>query len=100
MHSPRKHGIGWHDLQFVYKPTLCRYPSGALSRRWMPVSMPRLNRVLEHSAIFLFSRDPTTTGKITGPNGTGMIVGRLWNTVKTWYHYYAVTNRHVAIDVG
>src|ERR1700730_10923690 len=98
MHSHGKHVIGWHDLQFVYKPTLCRYPSGGLSRRWMPAGMPRLNRMLEHSAIFLFSLDPAT-GKITGPDGTGMIIGRLWNTIKTRYHYYAVTHRHV-LDIG
>jgi hypothetical protein len=92
---PPAHRIGFHDLEFShYEPMPYRYPSGSISRRWVPVGMPRLNPVLEDSAVFLFRRDPQT-GEVCGPEGTGMVVGRPWGSIPGRSHYYVVTNWHL-----
>src|SRR5229473_3100402 len=58
---PQTHRVGFHDLEFShYEPVPYRHPSGAVSRRWVPVGMPRINPILEDSVVFLFRRDPQT----------------------------------------
>lgn len=69
------------------------------SLKWMPIGMPRLNPILEHSAFFLFRRNPKMDG-IEGPCGTGFVVGRPWKSDPNRGHFYAVTNWHVAVKLG
>jgi hypothetical protein len=86
--------VGFHDLVFAdYQPFPCRLASGHISSRWMPIGMPRVNPVLENSAVFLF-------GNRSEPEGTGFIVGRPWRSIPTRSHYYAITNWHVAVKLA
>jgi hypothetical protein len=91
---PPAHRVGFHDLEFShYESVPYRHPSGAISRRWVPVGMPRINPILEDSVVFLFRRDWKTGQAI--PEGTGMIVGRPWRSIPGRSHYYVVTNWHL-----
>jgi hypothetical protein len=93
------HRVGFGDLKFDQRLVLCEYPTGRIWR-WMPFGMPRLSPILEHSAFFLFKRSPRTGQIIGGPEGTGFIVGRRWKSAPGRRHYYAVSNWHVAVDLG
>src|ERR1700722_14632548 len=62
--------------------------------------MPKIPPDLERSAFFLFGRDPRTGDIGAEPDGTGFIVGRPWKAVPNRFHYYAVSNWHVAVRRG
>jgi hypothetical protein len=63
--------------------------------------MPRLERDISNSVFFLYRRCETT-GDLTGPCGTGFLVEHRTDLV--WepgaIHVYAVTNWHVAVQLG
>jgi hypothetical protein len=59
--------------------------------------MPRIHPQLADCVFFLFRENPET-GKVEGPFGTGFLVSR---PLKPRVHYlYAVTNWHVAVQLG
>jgi hypothetical protein len=62
--------------------------------------MPKIPPALERSAFFLFSRNPKTGDINSEPDGTGFVVGRRWRTAASRFHYYAVSNWHVAVKRG
>jgi hypothetical protein len=61
--------------------------------------MPRVDPNLARSVFYLFRRDPRTN-EVTGPHGTGVIVGRESDRFPGEHHCYGVTNWHVACQLG
>jgi len=57
--------------------------------------MPKLHPGLFDCVFFLYGRDPKTN-ELIGPAGTGCIVGRASEELSGEFHYYGLTNRHVA----
>lgn len=58
--------------------------------------MPKLGSMSE-SVFYLFGLDPQT-GKIRGPDGTGVFIARVPSSRYSCIHIYAVTNRHLAAE--
>jgi hypothetical protein len=63
--------------------------------------MPKLKRDILNAAFYLYREEPTPSGKnkITGPWGTGSVIGRPIEGTR-FYHLYGVTNGHVAHKNG
>jgi hypothetical protein len=61
--------------------------------------MPRVDSNLARSVFYLYRRDPQTN-EVTGPHGTGVMVGRESKQFPKEYHCYGVTNWHVACRLG
>lgn len=61
--------------------------------------MPKVAKTVSESVFFLFRHDPKT-GRIVGPEGTGVLIARESKRLPGELHYYAVTNRHVACEGG
>jgi hypothetical protein len=60
--------------------------------------MPKLRQDMADGVFYLYRRDPKTN-RITGPHGTGFFVVRNARQ-EMKFHYYAVTNWHIANKLG
>ena len=69
---------------------------GRRALRWVPVGMPHIPAELTRCVFFLYEHDPSQSGSFLGPGGTGFIVARQSYTIQRGFHFYGVTNRHVA----
>src|SRR5262245_23476196 len=86
--------IRLQDANFEERLMPCWSPLGGLSRRWVPFGMPRLNSNFERMVCFLYGQD-WETGQLSGPEGTGTLIGFLDKPTGIVLHVYAVTCAHV-----
>lgn len=65
------------------------------------LGMPKLDRDILNAAFYLYGKEPKPNGgtKITGPWGTGGVVARRVPDTNR-YHFYGITNRHIAHSAG
>jgi hypothetical protein len=94
--------ISFYDLEFKKERVLCTSDIGAPVHRLVPIGMPKLGADITNIAFYLYREEPDPKGgqnKITGPWGSGSIVGRQVPGVQI-FHYYGVTNWHVAVRDG
>jgi hypothetical protein len=87
--------VSFRDLDFHHEFRWITHYDGRRTQRWVPIGMPRIGHELERSVFFLFQRD-WKTSNYTGPWGTGFFVCRRSETIESDFHWYAVTNKHVA----
>ena len=90
-------GVSIRDLEFSYGYRTAHSRDGRISRRWVPVGVPRIRRGLEQCVFFLYGHHPQT-GQVCGPGATGFFVARESRTLAGSYHVYAVSNCHAIGD--
>jgi hypothetical protein len=90
--------LEYHDLEFRRAP-VPRYSSrGTVYKKWVEIGVPKIPEVLLKTVFYLYPDGPSAeAGRSIG--GTGFIAS-IPSQVGGHRHYYAVTNRHVAIDGG
>jgi hypothetical protein len=95
------HAVNSWDLEFARKRVRCASTVGAPVHHWIPFGMPKLKHDILNAAFYLYREEQTPSGKnkITGPWGTGSVIGRPIEGTR-FYHLYGVTNRHVAHKTG
>jgi hypothetical protein len=92
--------IGWKDFGFEWSRVLWPSDTGAPTHRWVPSGMPRLRPNIADGVFYLYRPDPEKPKRKIGPLGTGFIVVRESKRREMEFHYYAVTNWHVAQKHG
>jgi hypothetical protein len=95
------HAVNSWDLEFARERVRCASAIGAPVHHWIPFGMPKLKRDIFNAVFYLYREEPTPSGKnkITGPWGTGSVIGRPIDGTR-FYHLYGVTNRHIAHKAG
>jgi hypothetical protein len=69
--------------------------------RRIPYGMPRLNPRFKHSVFFLYAKHSKKENAITGPCGTGFLVGfEIDGQSMVVDHVYAITCHHVVVTGG
>lgn len=97
--------ISFQDTNFEHEFVYFKSSYGDISKRYIPVGMPRLNPYFQYSVFFLYGINPES-GKREGPHGTGVFIGihddseipLTPNRNNQIRHIYAVTCKHVACD--
>ena len=87
--------ISFRDLQFNYGFTWFPSHDGKDTQRWVPLGMPRIGQEIERTVFFLFQRH-WQTGEYSEPKGTGFFVCKKAESLEADWHFYAITNKHVA----
>lgn len=91
--------VHFQDLGLKHKLVTYAPPDGPAVTKWIPYGMPQLDNEVLRSTFYLYRKNPKT-GKIEGPKGTGVFVGRRPEDPIQHIHIYAVTSHHVAISSG
>lgn len=89
--------ITYRDLEFDHAFRWHRQHDGRTVRRWVPIGMPRLSHGMERCVFFAFRKNyMADEPEFIGPCGTGFFVCRQSEATPYTWHFYAVTNAHVA----
>jgi len=89
--------VSFRDLIFDHAYRWCRERDGSVTRRWVPIGVPRLAPNIEKAVFYLYRQEPD--GTFT-PGGTGFLVVRHSVRLPFTLHFYAVSNRHVVQGLG
>jgi hypothetical protein len=91
------HSISWWDLEFDLLEVPFRSTAGVPQTKWARVGMPRIPQNVVNGVFYLYKdRADAEAGRC--PGGTGFIVryDGTFSDLVPGYHFYAVTNWHVA----
>ena len=89
--------VTFRDLEFHYEFRWITSSDGRITRRWVPVGMPLLSHGMERCVFFAFGKN-YGADTYHGPHGTGFFVSRMSKALPYTFHFYAITNRHVALQ--
>jgi hypothetical protein len=94
------HEVNFMDLGLSRVRRLCASGIGEPVHRWWYYGMPRVHPQLQDCVFFLFRRNPESGEIDEGPLGSGFFISRSPGAKPGLNHLYAVSNWHLAIELG